>query len=84
MLRVSKSIQVMGSSVITVDGAEQTVMTMNASIGEDGASNINKYVQNQSLYRTNITEAKADYAAFETKVEEIIEATYYSDEEASN
>ena len=60
MLRVSKSIQVMGSSVITVDGAEQTVMTMNASIGEDGAANINKYVQNQSLYRGNKAEAKKD------------------------
>ena len=71
MLKINKSITVSGTSVVTVDGTDQVVMTMNASIDNKGASSVNKYVQDNALYMKNKTESKKDFDDFETAVEEL-------------
>ena len=83
MLKINKSITVSGTSVVTVDGTDQVVMTMNASIDNKGASSVNKYVQDNALYMKNKTESKKDFDDFETAVEELA-AIQNAGEEGTN
>lgn len=83
MLKINKSITVSGTSVVTVDGTDQVVMTMNASIDNKGASSVNKYIQDNALYMKNKTESKKDFDDFETAVEELA-ATQNVGEEGTN
>lgn len=48
-----------------MDGVETVVMTMNASINEDGSMSVNKYIQNKDLYMANKEACNADYEEFE-------------------
>ena len=83
MLKINKSITVSGTSVVTVDGTDQVVMTMNASVDNKGASSVNKYIQDNALYMKNKTESKKDFDDFETAVEELA-ATQNVGEEGNN
>lgn len=73
MLKKSKVISANGSSVITVDGKEVTAMTMNASMNEDGAISMNKYIKNKEVYFENQESMDADYEEFETFVKGLAE-----------
>jgi hypothetical protein len=57
-----------------VDGVETVVMTMNASINEDGSMSVNKYIQNKDLYMANKEACNADYEEFERYVDNLMEA----------
>lgn len=71
-LTKSTNITVNGRSSITVDGKDVVVMTMNANFNEDGKSfNINKIVQDMSLYQKNKETCATDYEEFEAYAESL-------------
>lgn len=65
MLTKSKTITVKGTSTATIDGKVTVIMTMNASINEDGSMSMNKFVQDKEKYLANKDAVDADYAEFE-------------------
>ena len=69
MLTTTKTISINGTSSVEVNGVKTPVAYFNAQIQADGRYNINKSVQNESLYAENKITAKADYDEFETLVE---------------
>lgn len=73
MLKKSKTMNVNGSSIVTVNEKEMVVSTMNASIGENGAININKYIQNKEAYLENKEQVEKDAAEFESYVLQLAE-----------
>ena len=73
MLSTTKTISINGTSSIEVDGVKKTLAYFNAQIQADGKYNINKSVQDESLYAENKTTAKADYDEFEAYVEAFTE-----------
>lgn len=73
MLKKTKTISITGSSLVTVDGSEKTVMTMNASINEAGTVSCGKYIQDKELYTKHKEEAVADYQEFEEYVDGLME-----------
>ena len=73
MLTTTKTISINGTSSIEVDGVKKTLAYFNAQIQADGKYNINKSVQDESLYAENKTAAKADYDEFENLVETFTE-----------
>lgn len=72
-LKKSKTINVNGSSVVTVDEKETVVMTMNASLQEGGAVSINKYIQDKDLYLEKKDTVEADCKEFEAYVDSMME-----------
>ena len=68
MLNTNKTINISGNSVI--DG--QVVVYMNASLSTDGSTNenINKNINNQTLYEANKGEVRKDMRDFEDLVYE--------------
>ena len=74
MLKVSKSISVTGSSVVSVNGEDKVVMTMNANIREDGSVNASSYIQDRDLYRTYKTDVRKDENEFDDYVDTLLEA----------
>ena len=68
MLNTNKTINISGNSVI--DG--QVVVYMNASLSTDGSTNenINKNINNQTLYEANKVEVRKDMRDFEDLVYE--------------
>lgn len=73
MLSKAKTISVNGSSTVTVNEKDTVAMTMNASINENGSFSINKYIQNKDVYLANKDSVDADYAAFETYANGMLE-----------
>lgn len=73
MLKKTKTININGSSVVSTENGDVTVMTMNASINENGGMNCNKYIQDKELYAKHKEEAAADFAEFESCVEMMME-----------
>ena len=66
-LRKRNSINANGESVIAVDGKEVVVATMTASISDNG-TNIAKYIQDETVYKANKSEVRADIAEFQDYV----------------
>lgn len=73
MLKKSKTMNVNGSSIVTAKEKEIVVSTMNASISENGAININKYIQNKEAYLENKEQVEKDAAEFEAYVLQLAE-----------
>ena len=73
MVRLNKQVSVTGACVLTVDGKEEQVAYMNASIPVGGAPNIGKAIQNVELFNANKEEVLKDFAAFDTYVYSLIE-----------
>ena len=72
MLSKSKIISIKGTSTVSIDGKDTVVMTMNASINEDGSMSVNKFVQNKEKYIANKDTVDADYAEFEAYASELL------------
>ena len=72
MLRTNKSVTVTGQSYIETDDedgrAEKVVAYMNASIPENGDININKSIQDKSLFNANKKDVLKDFSEFENYV----------------
>ena len=73
MLNKSKIISVNGTSTVSVDGKDEVVMTMNASIDERGSVSVNKYIQKKEVYLANKACVDADYDSFEVYVNGLLE-----------
>ena len=73
MLKKSKTMNVNGSSIVTVNEKETVAVTMNASISENGAINISKYIQSKEAYLENKEQIEKDAAEFEAYVLQLSE-----------
>ena len=68
MLKTTKSISLSGQSFIN----DKQVANFSANINSDnGSSNINSNIMNQTLYDANKTEVRKDLADFNTAVYEV-------------
>jgi len=65
MLKITRQTLLNGTLVIEKDGTETVVATLNATIQEDGSSNINRYIQSNSLYLSNKKAMDDDFARFD-------------------
>lgn len=65
MLRTTKTINLTGQSMITVDNVENVVVYMNATADQSGTSNISKNIQNKELYLSNKEQCRKDMNEFE-------------------
>jgi len=65
MLRITKQSLLNGTLVIDKEGTETVVATLNATIQEDGSSNINRFIQSNSLYLANKKAMDEDFARFD-------------------
>ena len=72
MLKKTKSISLSGTSTVQYDGKEMVVLTMNATIREDGSLQEGKIIQHPDTYRACIKEAKADKMEFDDWVESFL------------
>lgn len=70
MLKISKSINLSGYSVITQNGTDINVAYMTANLSTDGSStaNMSKNILNQELYNSNKAAVRKDMSDFETAV----------------
>ena len=73
MVKLNKQTTVTGACVLTVDGKEEQVAYMNASIPVGGAPNIGKAIQNVELFNSNKEEVLKDFAAFDNYVYSLME-----------
>ena len=64
----SKSITLSSTSDIEVDGKNNVVMYMNATINSNGDVNINQSIRNKELYISNQDAVDADYTEFKKSV----------------
>ena len=69
----SKSITLSATSDIEVDGKNNVVMYMNATINSNGDVNINQSIRNKELYISNQDVVDADYTEFKTYVMDYVE-----------
>ena len=69
----SKSITLSATSDIEVDGKNNVVMYMNATINSNGDVNINQSIRNKELYISNQDVVDADYTEFKTSVMAYVE-----------
>ena len=69
----SKSITLSATSDIEVDGKNNVVMYMNATINSNGDVNINQSIRNKELYISNQDVIDADYTEFKTSVMAYVE-----------
>ena len=69
----SKSITLSATSDIEVDGKNNVVMYMNATINSNGDVNINQSIRNKELYISNQDVVDADYTEFKTSVMDYVE-----------
>ena len=70
---LSKSINLSATSDIEVDGKNNVVMYMNATITSGGDVNINQSIRNKELYVTNQEIVDSDFAEFKTTVMAYVE-----------
>ena len=73
MVKLNKQVSVTGACVLTIDGKEEQVAYMNASIPVGGAPNISRAIQNVELFNTNKEEVLKDFAAFDNYVYSLME-----------
>lgn len=73
MVKLNKQVSVTGACVLTIDGKEEQVAYMNATIPVGGAPNISRAVQNVELFKTNKEEVLKDFAAFDAYVYSLME-----------
>lgn len=73
MVKLNKQVSVTGACVLTVDGKEEQVAYMNASIPVGGAPNISRAIQNVELFNANKEEILKDFAAFDNYVYSLME-----------
>ncbi len=73
MLKKSKTMNVNGNSIVTANEKEIVAVTMNASISENGAINISKYIQSKEAYLANKEQIEKDAAEFEAYVLQLSE-----------
>lgn len=71
MLNTKKSITLTGQSKVTLNEKEVTVVQLNATISQNGTSNINTIIINQDAYDANKAICRADIDEFTTKVRTI-------------
>lgn len=64
----SKQINLSATSDIEVDGKNNVVMYMSATITSNGDVNINQSIRNKELYIANQETVDADYADFKKSV----------------
>ena len=64
----SKSITLSATSDIEVDGKNNVVMYMNATINSNGDVNINQSIRNKELYIANQETVDIDYIEFKKSV----------------
>ena len=76
MLKITKQSLLNGTLTIEKDGTETVVATLNATVQEDGSSNINRYIQSNALYLSNKKAMDADFARFDAAM-----ATMMKDDE---
>ena len=69
----SKSITLSATSDIEVDGKNNVVMYMNATINSNGDVNINQSIRYKELYISNQDVVDADYTEFKTSVMAYVE-----------
>ncbi len=74
MLKTSKSITINGTSVITENDVEKTVVSMVANIPESGSPNTNSVIVNKDLYEANKVACREDMDAFTQAVRAIEDA----------
>lgn len=74
MVKLNKQTTVTGACVLTIDGKEEQVAYMNASIPVGGAPNISRAIQNVDLFNANKEEVLKDFAAFDAYVYDLMEA----------
>lgn len=74
MLETIKSTTITGySKVKDMDGVDQTVVYMNASVAEgSGVPNGNRTIQNTELYLANKEQCRADMSAFDDAIDELL------------
>ena len=65
MLKITKQSLLNGTLVIEKEGTETVVATLNATIQEDGSSNINRFIQSNALYLSNKKAMDDDFARFD-------------------
>lgn len=65
---ISKSINLSATSDIEVDGKNNVVMYMNATINSNGDVNINQSIRNKELYIANQETVDTDYSEFKKSV----------------
>ena len=70
---LTKSINLSATSDIEVDGKNNVVMYMNATINSNGDVNINQSIRNKELYIANQDVVDADYAEFKGAVMTYVE-----------
>lgn len=70
---LTKSINLSATSDIEVDGKNNVVMYMNATINSNGDVNINQSIRNKELYIANQDVVDADFTAFKTEVMTYVE-----------
>lgn len=68
MVNLNKQTTVTGVCVLNIDGKEEQVAYMNATIPVGGAPNLGKAIQNVELFNTNKEEVLKDFAAFDNYV----------------
>lgn len=73
MLKMNKTMNVNGSSIVTVNEKETVAVTMNASLSENGSINISKYIQNKEAYLANKEQIEKDTVEFEAYVLQLSE-----------
>lgn len=73
MVKLNKQVSVTGACVLTVDGKEEQVAYMNASIPVGGAPNISRAIQNVELFNANKEEVLKDFTAFDNYVYSLME-----------
>ena len=73
MVKLNKQTTVTGACILTVDGKEEQVAYMNATIPVGGAPNISRAIQNVELFNTNKEEVLKDFAAFDNYVYSLME-----------
>ena len=65
MVKLSKQTTVTGISTLTIDGKEEQIACMSATIPINGTPNTNKVIQNVELFSANKEEVLKDFAAFD-------------------
>lgn len=73
MVKLNKQTTVTGACVLTVDGKEEQVAYMNATIPVGGTPNIGKSIQDVELFNANKDEILKDFAAFDNYVYSLME-----------
>lgn len=73
MVKLNKQVSVTGTCVLTIDGKEEQVAYMNASIPVGGTPNIGRAIQNVDLFNANKEEVLKDFAAFDEYVYSLME-----------